>query len=354
MRKTILNVGALAVMGLLAGALAPATPAFAGEQLTVTSFGGPSQDAFRKVFFEPFSKATEIKINEDVFNGEVSKVRAMVESKSVSWDVVDIYQGLAGELCAEGTVQPIDWKKLGLDRANFVEAEMSECEVPGVVIGKIIAYDKDKFPNGPKTIADFFDTQRFPGKRALQRRPIENLEWALIADGVPVNDVYKVFNTPTGVDRAFKKLDTIKQDVVWFQSSSQAPQLLADGQVVMAAAYSHRIVDAVKNSGKHFQIMWDTLQWSVGVWVIPTGSPHVDAAYKFLAFFGLPEPQANATNLIPFGPSNKAALALVNPAVLPDLPNAPDHMANALRIDAAFWAEKNDELAQRFTVWVAK
>ncbi|RXG90926.1 ABC transporter substrate-binding protein [Bradyrhizobium vignae] len=349
-----MDVGALAVISLATGVLAPATPVFAGDQLTITSFGGPSQDANRKAIFEPFSKESGIKVNEDVFNGEISKIRAMVQSKSVSWDVVDLYPGLAGQLCAEGTLEPIDWKKLGLDRSSFIEGETTDCGVPEVVTGKIIAYDKDKFPNGPKTIADFFDTKKFPGKRGLQKRPVENLEWALIADGVPLKDVYKVLSTPAGVEQAFKKLDTIKQDIVWFQTSSQATQLLADGQVVMAAAYSHRIVDAIKNSGKHFQIMWDTLQWSMGVWVIPAGSPHVDAAYKFLAFFALPQPQANFSNIMPCGPTNKKALALVDPAILPDLPNAPDHMANALRVDAAFWSEKSDELAQRFTVWVAK
>ncbi|OAF17050.1 spermidine/putrescine ABC transporter substrate-binding protein [Bradyrhizobium centrolobii] len=349
-----MNVGALAVIGLAVTALAPAIPAFAGEQLTVTSFGGPAQDANRKVIFEPFSKASGIKVNEDVFNGEISKIRAMVESKSVSWDVVDLYPGLAGQLCAEGTLEPIDWKKLGLDRANFMEGETTDCGVPEVVTGKVIAYDKDKFPSGPKTVADFFDTKKFPGKRGLQRRPVENLEWALIADGVPLEDVYNILGTPAGVERAFKKLDTIKQDIVWFQTSSQAMQLLADGQVVMAAAYSHRIVDAVKSSGKHFQIMWDTQQLSMGVWVIPTGSPHRDAAYKFLAFAGLPRPQANFANIMPCGPTNKEALALVDSAILPDLPNAPGHMASALMINAEFWAEKSDELTQRFTVWVAK
>ncbi|OPY95436.1 spermidine/putrescine ABC transporter substrate-binding protein [Bradyrhizobium sacchari] len=355
MSKTLLiNVGALAAIGLAVGGLAPAKPAFASDQLTVTSFGGPAQDADRKAFFEPFSKETGIKVNEDVFNGEISKIRAMVESKSVSWDVVDLDPGLAAQLCAEGTVEPIDWKKLGVDRATFIESGTSDCGVPEVVTGKIVAYDKDKFTNGPKTIADVFDTQKFPGKRGLQRRPLENLEWAVIADGVPLNDVYKVLSTPEGVDRAFKKLDTIKKDIIWYQTSSQAPQLLADGQVVMASALSSRIVDAVKKSGKHFEIMWDTLQWNVGVWVIPTGTPHRDAAYKLLAYMSLPKPQADFSNLMPYGPSNKAALALVDPAVLPNLPNAPDHMTNALRDDAAFWAEKGDELTQRFTAWLAK
>ncbi len=37
----------------------------------------------------------------------------------------------------------------------------------------------------------------------------------------------------TGVDRAFAKLDTIKDSVVWWEAGAQPPQLLADGEVVM-------------------------------------------------------------------------------------------------------------------------
>ncbi|OAF17014.1 spermidine/putrescine ABC transporter substrate-binding protein [Bradyrhizobium centrolobii] len=332
----------------------PAKPAYAADPLTITSYGGPSQASMRKAYFEPFSKATGIKVNEDVFNGETSKIRAMVESKSVSWDVVDLDPGPAAQLCAEGAVEPIDWKKLGLDRTSFVEGETSDCGVPEVVTGKIIAYDKDKLPNGPKTIADFFDTEKFPGKRGVQKWPQENLEWALIADGVALKDVYNVLNTPEGINRAFKKLDTIKKNAVWYESNSQAPQLLADGQVVMTSAISARIVDAVKNSGKHFEIMWDTQQLNMGVWAIPTGSPHRDAAYRFLAFIGSPQPQADLTRYVPYGPTNKAAIALVDPTMLPHLPTAPDHIANALRNDPAFWTEKGDELRQRFTAWLAK
>jgi len=355
MRKTLLmEVAALAVLGLAAGALAPTKPAFAGDQVTVVSFGGAGQDAYRRAFFEPFSKAAAVKVNEDVYNGEAAKIRAMVESKSVSWDVVDIDPGRAAQLCAEGIIEPIDWKKLGLDQGSFIEGATSECSVPETVYGKIIAYDKDKFPNGPKTIADFFDTKTFPGKRGLQKRPLENLEWALIADGVPLKEVYKVLSTPEGVERAFKKLDTIKQDIVWYHTASQSPQLLADGQVVMTGSYSHRIVDAIKNSGKHFAIAWSTLLWNVGVWVIPKGSQHVDAAYKFIAFASMPQQQANVVNLLTCGPTNKSAFALLDPAVLPDLPSAPDRIANGLRVNPVFWSEKGDDLTQRFSVWLAK
>ncbi|MGY4319307.1 ABC transporter substrate-binding protein [Bradyrhizobium sp. JR3.5] len=355
MRKLLRIASALALIGLATGTFAAVKSAFADEQLTITSFGGVYQAAVRKAYFEPFSKAAGIKIIEDEYNGESAKIRAMVQSKSVSWDVVDADSVAAIQLCDEGIIETIDWKRLGLDRAKFMGGDKYDCAVPYEVSASIIAYDKDKLPNGPKTIADLFDTRKFPGMRGLWKvSPDIFLVWALIADGVALKDAYNVLNTPEGVDRAFRKLDTIKKDVVWYTSNAQPAQLLADGQVVMTQAPNGRIYDAVKNSGKHFEIMWDAHTWGVGYWMIPKGSPHRDAAYKFLAFAGSPQAQANLTRYLPYGPANEDAMSLVDPAIVPHLPTAPDHTASGLQRDAAFLIEKGDDLIQRFTTWLAK
>lgn len=352
MRKTLTIACALVVVSV-AGTLASVKLVFAGDQLTIVSWGGASQVATRKAFFEPFTKATGVKITEDEWNGEVSKVRAMVESKNVSWDVIDVGASTHA-MCAGGLIETIDWRRLGLDRSKFMGGDKNDCGLPHDTSATVIAYDKDRLPNGPKTIADVFDTKKFPGKRGLQKSPFGNLEWALIADGVAIKDVYKVLNTPDGVDRAFKKLETIKKDVIWWTAGAQAPQLLADGQVVITAAWQSTIRDAVKNSGKKFEIMWDAALLSLDFWVITKGSPHLDDAYKFLAFAGAPQPQADLTRYLPYGPANKDAMALVDPAILPELATSPDHLANALEYDYAFWSDKRDDLRQRFTAWLAK
>ena len=186
--------------------------------------------------------------------------------------------------CAEGVLETIDWAKVGIDRSKFTGGDIYDCAVPTILYATVIAYDKDKLPNGPTKIADLFDLQKFPGKRALQKDPFVNLEWALIADGVAIKDVYKVLGTPEGVDRAFKKLDTIKKDVVWWEAGAQPPQLLADGSVVMTSSWNGRIYDANKNSGKHFEIMWDAQGLDWDLWAIPKGDPRMDDAYKFIAF----------------------------------------------------------------------
>ena len=160
-------------------------------------------------------------------------------------------------------------------------------------------------PNGPTKIADLFDLKKFPGKRALQKDPFVNLEWALIADGVAVKDVYKVLGTPEGVDRAFKKLDTIKKDVIWWEAGAQPPQLLADGSVVMTSSWNGRIYDANKNSGKHFEIMWDAQGLDWDLWAIPKGDPRWTTPTSSSPLRARPAAQAEQTHWISYGPATR-------------------------------------------------
>ncbi|WP_407175656.1 ABC transporter substrate-binding protein [Bradyrhizobium sp. STM 3562] len=346
-------MSALAVIGLTTGMLAPTNATLAGDQLTVTGGGGSFQKALRKVIFDPFSKASGINITDTEYDYGLAKIRAMVETKTVSWDVVYASERGTRELCTEGIIEAIDWKRLGLDRDKYEGANYTDCGVPAGDAATVVIYDRDKLPNGPKTIDDFFDLKKFPGKRGLYKvNP--PLEWALIADGVPVKDVYKVLRTPDGVDRAFKKLDTIKKDTIWWTTGAQPPQLLADGQVVMTDAWTTRVYDANKNSGKHFGIMWDAAVLSGNAWVIPKGTPRLEEAYKFITFAASPQEQAGMANATGTGVGNKDAIALIDPAMLPDIPNAPEHMGNVVRSDSTFWSEKGDEMRQRFTVWLAK
>ncbi|MBZ9603061.1 ABC transporter substrate-binding protein [Phyllobacterium chamaecytisi] len=354
MNRILIKAGALAIIGLAVANLPATKHALASDQLTIVSWGGAYQTALRKAFFEPFTEATGVKITEDEYNGEVAKLRAMVDSNTVSWDVLDAPGSIGWIMCTQGLLETIDWTRLGLDRAKFGNAGKFDCGVPIQTNSTIVAYDKDKLPNGPKTIADLFDLKKFPGKRGLWKSPYPTLEWSLIADGVPIADVYKVLNTPEGVDRAFKKLDTIKKDIIWWTAGAQAPQLLADGQVVMTAAYHGRIYSAAKESGRHFEIMWDAAQAGTGWFTIPKGSAHLEEAYKFLTFAGSPANQASLTRHIPYGPLNQDAMALVDPALLPDLPNTAERTAIALHTDYSFWVDKDDELRQRFTAWLAK
>jgi len=348
MKKFSVLLGALLLAGTAFTGLAKA-----GDEITITSWGGAYQESQRKAFMEPFIAAGN-KVTEAEYNGEIAKLRAMVEAKNVTWDVVDVDTPTAVAACADGTLETIDWGKLGLDRSKFVGGDLMDCAVPNIVYSTVLAYDTTKLNPPPTQMADLFDLQKFPGKRTLQKNPFVNLEWALIADGVPSADVYKVLATPEGVDRAFKKLDTIKKEVVWWEAGAQPPQLLADGQVVLASCWNGRFYNAVKVDKKPFKIIWDYQAPDWDWWAMPKGGPKVEAAYRFITFASDAQRMADQTKYISYGPSNMDASPMVDPAVLPDLPTAPDNMKTAIAVDPQFWADHGDELRERFNAWLAQ
>ena len=345
------KVGLLLTAGVLASL---ATYALAEDAITIVSWGGAYQASEDKAYFQPFMKEAGAKITQEEFNGEIAKVRAQVESGNITWDIVDADSQMSMAGCAEGIFEKLDWAKLGLDRSKILAADANDCTVPTIAYATVIAYDTSKLKDGPKTIADVFDMQKFPGKRALQKNPFVNLEWALVADGVDMKDVYKMLGTPEGVDRAFKKLDTIKKDVIWWEAGAQPPQLLADGQVVLTSAWNGRIFKAIKEDKKPFAIMWDHqgLDWEG--WTIVKGSKKSDLAYKFMTFATRPDRQADQTNYISYAPANKDAVPLINPDTLKDIPSSPDNMKTAFIVDAKFWADNGDALRERFNAWLAK
>jgi putative spermidine/putrescine transport system substrate-binding protein len=325
----------------------------AGDTLNITSWGGAYQDSQKKAYFEPYV-AKGNKITEAEYNGEVAKIKAMVEAKSITWDVVDTDTPTVLQACAEGALEKIDWGKLGLDKSKFIGGSLTECGVPSIVYGTVFGYDTSKLKDGPTTVNDLFDLAKFPGKRGLQKSPVMNLEWALIADGVATADVYKVLGTKEGQDRAFKKLGTIKANVVWWESGAQAPQILADGQVVMTSAWNGRLQSAIDVDKKPFKIVWDHQGLDWDWWTIVKGAPNAEAGYRFISFASAPGPQADQTKYIAYGPANKDAIPNVDGKTLPNLPTAPDNLKTAFNIDPQFWADNGDALRERFNAWLTQ
>ena len=343
---------ALGVVATFTAGLALATAAQARD-LTVVSWGGALQDAQKKVYFEPFKQAAGIPMNDESWDGGIGVLRAKVEGGAATWDVVQVESEEQAVGCEEGLFEKLDFSKIGGESAYLPQA-VTTCGIGAALYDFVLAYDRDKLKDGPKGWADFFDLKKYPGKRGLRQGPKSTLEIALLADGVAPADVYKVLATDEGIDRAFKKLDTIKDNIVWWKAGAQPPQLLASDEVAMTMVYNGRIDAANKNDKKNFGIVWNQALYTVDSWVILKGSPNLDAAYKFLDFAGKAENQAKFSQTIAYGTANKDATSLLQPAVLKDLPTAPDNLKNTLEISVPFWLENIDRLTERFNKWVAK
>jgi putative spermidine/putrescine transport system substrate-binding protein len=314
-----------------------------------------------KAYHEPFSAETGVEILSEDYNGGLAQVRAQVESGNVTWDLVDLELSDVVRGCDDGLFEELDLADLppapdGTPaEEDFIEGTLHDCAVSTIIWSTVFAYDDTKFTDAkPATIADLFDLEKFPGKRGLKKNPKVNLEFALMADGVPADEVYDVLSTDEGVDRAFAKLDTIKDQVVWWEAGAQPPQLLADGEVAMTTAYNGRLFNAIYAEGKPFVIVWDGQVWDLDMWGIPVGSDGGETAWEFVKYSTDTQRLADQSNYISYGPARKSSMALVPEDIKPHLPTAPENFTNALQNDFEWWADNQDEINERFNAWLAK
>ena len=340
-----------AMIKLAAAAAAVSLAWSAHADVTVISFGGANQKAQAKAYYEPAAKAG-IKVIPGEYNGEQAKIKAMVETNKVTWDVVEVESPELARGCEEGIYEKLDYNKIG-KKADFVGKAVSDCGIGVFVWSTVLAYNAEKLKSAPTSWADFWDVKKFPGKRGMRKGAKFTLEFALLADGVKADEVYKVLATKQGVERAFKKLDQIKPHIQWWEAGAQPPQLLASGDVVMSSAYNGRIAAAQKE-GKNLKIVWNGGVYDVDSWAIPKGSPNRDEAYKFIAFASKAENQKVYSGEIPYGPTNTKAIGLIDAKVAADLPTAPANLKGALASNTQFWVDHGEDLEQRFNAWAAK
>ncbi len=330
------------------------------QTITVTSWGGAYTKSQMAVMHEPFTTRTGVKVLSEDYNGGLAEIRAQVKTGNVKWDVVDVELAEALRGCDEGLFEKIDAGKLprgddGADaKADFLPGMVNACAIANISYANVVAYDKAKLgTNAPTRLEDFFDLKKFPGKRGMKKEPNVNLEWALLADGVAPADVYKALATPAGLERAFKKLDTIKSEVVWWSAGAQPPQLLASGQVAMTSVYHGRIYDANVKDNKNFAVVWDGQITVPDLFVVIKGSKNAKAAMDFVMFATSTKPLAEQTKFIPYAPARKSSLNLVDGKTKPWLPG-PAQAGRGFQTNAAWWSDHADELNQKFAAWAAK
>ncbi len=339
----------------------------AGDQITVISWGGAYTKSQTEAYQKPWMAKTGNTIVSADYNGGLAEVKSQVQSGNVTWDIVDVEPSEAVSGCNEGLFEKLDLTKLpkGADgsdaKADFVPGALLDCAVGTIAYANIYGYDSTKFPGAkPTKIADFFDTKTFPGKRGMKKEAKVNLEMALMADGVPAADVYKALATKEGVERAFKKLESIKGSVVWWEAGAQPPQLLASGEVTMTTAYNGRLFTPMATEGKPFVIVWDGQQQVFDMWAILKGSKKKDVAMDFIAFSTSTQPLADQAKYIPYGPTRKSSAPLVGKFMDgktdmgPNMPTNPANMGNAIVQSVSFWSEHYDELNERFVSWIGK
>ncbi len=269
------------------------------------------------------------------------------------------------QACDEGLLETFDHDALppapdGTPaKEDFIAGSLTRCGVAEVIYATVLAFDPRAFPGErPTTVSALFDLERFPGKRALQRRPIAVLEWALRSYGVPRQDIYSLLSTERGLKLAFRRLDEIKSEIVWWEDGAAPPELLASGEVVIASGYNGRFFDAAVNRRLPIQILWDGQLYDYSTWGIPRGAPNPDLARRFVRYATRTQPLAAQARYISYGPARKSSAALVwkhegsGIDVRPYLPTYPPNFERAIRLDHQWYARTQARLEQRFFSWL--
>ncbi len=340
-RRQMLAVGgAAALIGMV-------RPARAGRQLTVADPGGPYSPGYRKAFYDPFEQETGIRIVDVAREAyPTAQFKAMVQTGSYIWDVCTLTNFDRDILAAQELLAPIDLAATG--DPGLMPGGVTPLWLGVDVYATVLAYRTDHFPaGGPQSWADVWDVARFPGRRALHKSPIDTLEQALMADGVPAPQLY-----PLDVDRAFRSLDRIKPHVdVWWTGGAQSTQLLQSGEVDLCAMWNARAQAAI-DGGAPARIVWHQGLYDIEGWAIPKGCPHIDMARQFVAFCAAAKRQARFTGKLSYGPTNLRAYADIPPARAAILPTAPANLAEMAGANGDWWRTHRAAVTERFNSWL--
>ncbi len=337
------------------------------QTLTLVSWGGSYGRSVERAWVEPFIGETGIDVRVEDYNGGLAQIRAQVETGSVFWDIIDMTTPDAVRACDEGLLEFIRPEDLppapdgtSADE-DYLPGTRSECAGAGIISSTIIAFNNEQFPGEkPSTLEDYFNLEKFPGRRGMRRVPVVNLEFALIADGVPLEEVYRTLGTEEGIDRAFAKLDTIKDQIVFWEAGAQPPQMLADREVVMTTAYNGRIFNAQVLENQPFTIIWDGQVQETSGMSIVLGSPKLEIAQRFIEFVSRPDILAGIAKYISYSPTRASSNALVSThldtgiEMAPHMPAADQNMRRALNSDWLWWADNRDEMNERFSAWLSR
>lgn len=337
--------------GAVTSATSTATGAkkWAGKTLTVCSWGGAIQDAQRKIIFYKFSEATGATIVEDT-DPSPAKVKAAVDAGKMEVDVWDVDSDFVPRGIKANLFEKLDFNVVSKDGLipNFV----TDYSVPSEIAAICITWNTAKYSqdNHPKTWAEFFDINKYPGNRTLYSNPMSMLEAVLMADGVPMDKLY-----PLDVDRAFKFLDKYKSNITTFwDSGSQSVELVSGGDTPLGEVWAGRTITA-KANGQPIDMDPNQAVLTGDSWVIGKGSKNVEMANDFIAFATSAQVVANYAIEYPGNaPCNTKAYDLMTKDQVAKLASSPEKAKNQVYVDVDWWAANYDAVYQRFQEWKLK
>lgn len=339
-------IAVCAAAALVAGAVR----AQAEEIVNINSSGGVLDDVFRKVMWDPFTKATGIRV---VASAPVdnAKLRAMVMSGNTEWDITEIDGGDFPRGIKEGLLEKLDLSQLPVDQ--LAKGAVNDYGVWDGPYSTVLTWNTDVWPMSgkhPTTMMDLWNQTDFPGPRCIRNVATDDLEIGALHAGAPRDKVY-----PIDLAAAYRELDVLKKNVaVWWTTGAQSVQVLINRDCVMGIAWNGRPFQLIVKNDAHLGVAWDDALMHLSWWVIPKGAKHKDAAMKLIAWMQDPQRQADAAKETGYAGGNKQTIEHLPDNVKQFLATSPEHLAESVITSDEWWDANGLVEMKKFTGWMIR
>ena len=342
--------------------------------VVVVSWGGAYTESQKLGYGDPAAKKLGIPIDWVDYSGGLSEIKAQIAAGAITWDVIDLYAMDTIIGCDEGLFVEFDFDKDfppapdGTPASQDMFTTMpSKCAVGNILYSWTYAYHDEKIGSKkPKNIKDFFNTKKWPGKRGIYKSAMHNLEIALAADGVKPgkggSKIYEILETDAGLDRAFNKIKELCTDpkggCVFWSAGAKPPELLMQGEVVMATGWNGRFFNAEIGEGAPLKQVWDAQGLDYQYMSIVKGGPNQADAMKAVAEMTSTHGLAGSAKYIAYAPWRKSSLKVIEAGepwykdgktnMMEQMPTHPNNTKNYFLVDPIFWADNSTEIGERW------
>ena len=338
--------------------------------VVVASWGGAYTESQKLGYGDPSAKKLGIPIDWVDYSGGLSEVKAQKEAGAITWDIMDVYAMDTINGCDEGLFVEFNFDKDfppapdGTPASqDFFTTMPSKCAVGNILYSWTYGYHDEKIgSNKPKTIKDFFNTKKWPGKRGIYKTAMHNLEMALAAEGVASGKLYDILETDAGLERAFNKIKELCTDpkggCVFWSAGAKPPELLMQEEVVMSTGWNGRFFNAEIGEGAPIKQAWDAQGLDYQYMSVVKGGPNEADAMKAIAEMTSTEGLAGSAKYIAYAPWRKSSLKIIEAGepwykdgktnMLSQMPTAPDNTKNYFLVDPIFWADNSTEIGEKW------
>lgn len=320
---------------------------WAGRVLRVGAWGGEIQQALRDRVWNAFTLATGCTVQE-VTTDYSQLAFSLAQSGTPYADVLLVDAFWAYGALERGEVESIPADRI--DRDRFAPMSAFDGAIPAYAYAMVSSFRRDSVEQAgaPRSWQQWWDAAAFPGARALPKGPLGSFEFALLADGVPRDQLY-----PLDGARAIEKLRQISGEIVdrWWETGDQPVVWMSRGRANLAAAWHYRVI-ASQQDGRPLDFVWEDALLIADHWVVAKATPASDVALDYLAFVSTSEVQASLANAVPLGPVVGDAFRLIDARTASRLPTAPETRDKLISADVAWWAGNEVDANERFNSWL--